>query len=193
MRTRHNIAGIDLFTSVLFLVRQSMLFWTTYTRKNANDVDRDSLRKELLLRAGSVSRPLRAQNSNLIRALGWLQSSPVTFWDATDYTPAENRTSARPVHGLLRHPGSVGTVRKGRSISGRRKNSTWWREQTELLQWRVAYREVGGGGGLGGFNPPKFRSFDKAEPNSQFRGKYIRNNSITIQVSLICKLSGTPN
>jgi hypothetical protein len=24
--------------------------------------------------------------------------------------------------------------------------------------------------------PPKFRSFDKAEPNSQFRGKYIRNN-----------------
>jgi hypothetical protein len=23
-----------------------------------------------------------------------------------------------------------------------------------------------------GSNPPKFRSFDKAEPNSQFRGKY---------------------
>jgi hypothetical protein len=32
----------------------------------------------------------------------------------------------------------------------------------------------------GGFNPPppKFRSFDKAEPNSQFRGKYIRNCSV---------------
>jgi hypothetical protein len=32
-------------------------------------------------------------------------------------------------------------------------------------------------GGFGGFNPhpPKFWSFDKAEPNSQFRGKYIRN------------------
>jgi hypothetical protein len=30
---------------------------------------------------------------------------------------------------------------------------------------------------LGGSNPPprKFRSFDKAEPNSLFRGKYIRN------------------
>jgi hypothetical protein len=24
--------------------------------------------------------------------------------------------------------------------------------------------------------PPKFRSFDKAEPNSQFRGKYIINS-----------------
>jgi hypothetical protein len=38
----------------------------------------------------------------------------------------------------------------------------------------VAY----GGEGFGGVNPPpppKFRSFDKAEPNSQFRGKYIRN------------------
>jgi hypothetical protein len=34
----------------------------------------------------------------------------------------------------------------------------------------VAYRE-----GLGVQPPsPKFRSFDKAEPNSQFRGKYIR-------------------
>jgi hypothetical protein len=37
----------------------------------------------------------------------------------------------------------------------------------------VAYR--GGRGGLGISNPlPKFRSFDKAEPNSQFRGKYIQ-------------------
>jgi hypothetical protein len=45
------------------------------------------------------------------------------------------------------------------------------------------------------FNPPspKFRSFAKAEPNSQFRGIYIRNNLIRIWVSLICKLSGTPD
>jgi hypothetical protein len=52
----------------------------------------------------------------------------------------------------------------------------------------------GDGGTLGVFNPPppKFRSFDKAEPNSQFRGKYIRNNLIRIRSSLICKLSGTP-
>jgi hypothetical protein len=37
----------------------------------------------------------------------------------------------------------------------------------------VAYREEG----FGVFKPPpsKFRSFDKAEPNSQFRGKYIRH------------------
>jgi hypothetical protein len=42
--------------------------------------------------------------------------------------------------------------------------------------------------GGGGFNtPPKFRSFDKSEPNSQFRGKYIRNKPIRIRVSLICK------
>jgi hypothetical protein len=31
-------------------------------------------------------------------------------------------------------------------------------------------------GGFGGFKPsPKFRSFHKAEPNSQFRGKYNHN------------------
>jgi hypothetical protein len=39
-------------------------------------------------------------------------------------------------------------------------------------QWRTA-----GGGGFGGSNPPspKFRSFDKAEPNFQFR----ENTSVT--------------
>jgi hypothetical protein len=41
--------------------------------------------------------------------------------------------------------------------------------------------------------PPKFRSFAKAEPNSQFREIYIRNNLIRIRVSLIYKLSETPN
>jgi hypothetical protein len=56
-----------------------------------------------------------------------------------------------------------------------------------LNQWRTE-------GGLGGGSTPspKFRSFDKAELNVQFRGKYIHNNLIRIQVSLICKLSGTP-
>jgi hypothetical protein len=39
--------------------------------------------------------------------------------------------------------------------------------QVRLLHWRTE----------GGSTPPppKFRSFDKAEPNSQFRGKYVRN------------------
>jgi hypothetical protein len=37
----------------------------------------------------------------------------------------------------------------------------------------VAYR-----GRFGGLTPPQFRSFDKAEPNFQFRGKYIHNNLI---------------
>jgi hypothetical protein len=39
----------------------------------------------------------------------------------------------------------------------------------------------------------KLQSFEKTEPNSQFCGKYICNNLIRIQVSLICKLSGTPD
>jgi hypothetical protein len=35
-------------------------------------------------------------------------------------------------------------------------------------------------GGFGGFKPPppKFRSFEKAEPNSLFRGKYVRNRLV---------------
>jgi hypothetical protein len=37
-------------------------------------------------------------------------------------------------------------------------------------------------GGLGGSNPLKFQSFDKAEPNSQFHEKYIRNNQKYILV-----------
>jgi hypothetical protein len=41
--------------------------------------------------------------------------------------------------------------------------------------------------------PPKFRSFAKAEPNSQFRGIYIHKNVIRIWASFICKLSGTPD
>jgi hypothetical protein len=52
-----------------------------------------------------------------------------------------------------------------------------------------AYRK----GGLGGSNPPfpKFRSFAKTEPDSQFHGIYIRNNLIRIWVSFICKLLTT--
>jgi hypothetical protein len=54
-------------------------------------------------------------------------------------------------------------------------------------QWRTE------GGCLGCSNPPtpKFQSFDKSEPNSQFCGKYIHKNLIRILVSLICILSGT--
>jgi hypothetical protein len=51
-------------------------------------------------------------------------------------------------------------------------------------QWRI----LGGFGGLQTpppSSPPKFRSLDKAESNSQFRGKYIRNNLTRIRLSLI--------
>jgi hypothetical protein len=57
-----------------------------------------------------------------------------------------------------------------------------------IYRQAVAYR-VGGGG----VKPPKFRSFYKAEPNSLFRGKYMSDNLIRIRVSLVCKLSGTPD
>jgi hypothetical protein len=56
-------------------------------------------------------------------------------------------------------------------------------------QWRT--EEV-----IWGVHPPptpKFRSFEKAEPNSQFRGKYIHYNLIRIRFSLIYILSRTPN
>jgi hypothetical protein len=49
-------------------------------------------------------------------------------------------------------------------------------------------------GWFGGFKPPmKVQSFEKAGPNSQFCGIYICNNLISIRVSLIYKLSKTPN
>jgi hypothetical protein len=50
------------------------------------------------------------------------------------------------------------------------------------LHESVTYR----GGGFGGVQhppTPKFLSFDKAEPNSRFHGKYICNNLIRIWVS----------
>jgi hypothetical protein len=55
-------------------------------------------------------------------------------------------------------------------------------------QWRTEWV-----GSLNTPPPPKFQNFDKAEPNSQFHEKYIRNNLIRIRASLICKLSGTPD
>jgi hypothetical protein len=48
-------------------------------------------------------------------------------------------------------------------------------------------------GGGGGVLNPQFFSFDKAELNSQFHEKDIRNNLVRIWVSLICKLSGAPD
>jgi hypothetical protein len=42
-----------------------------------------------------------------------------------------------------------------------------WPADPTQSQWRTRG---------GGFKPPpKFRSFENAQPNSQFRGKYIRN------------------
>jgi hypothetical protein len=53
-------------------------------------------------------------------------------------------------------------------------------------------RRTEGWGCLGNSNTPKFRNFDKAETNFQFRGIYIHNNVIRIRVSYVCKSSGTP-
>jgi hypothetical protein len=49
-----------------------------------------------------------------------------------------------------------------------------------------------GGSGVP-FPHQKFGNFDKAKLNFLFRGKYIHNNRIRIWVSLICKLSETPD
>jgi hypothetical protein len=71
-----------------------------------------------------------------------------------------------------------------------------WRGPWFSINWmKSASRDaVAYQGGFGGSNlPPNFRSFDKVEPNSPFRGKYIRNNLIRIRFSPICKLSGTPD
>ena len=52
----------------------------------------------------------------------------------------------------------------------------------------VAYR----GGGLN-TPPPKFRSFDKVQPNSQFRGKYIRNNLTRVRLSWVVSWKALPD
>jgi hypothetical protein len=75
---------------------------------------------------------------------------------------------------------------------------TWWLNYRKLhvmfKVFPVSFQQWCTEGSLGGYTPlPKFRYFDKAEPNSQFRGKYTRNNLMRIRVSLICKLSGTPD
>jgi hypothetical protein len=55
----------------------------------------------------------------------------------------------------------IGNVAANAATSQLRQGNEHWRTQ---------------GGGLGGSTPPPpklFRSFDKAEPNSQFHGKHI--------------------
>jgi hypothetical protein len=54
-----------------------------------------------------------------------------------------------------------------------------------LIQWRTER-------GVWGVQPPIPRN-SEAEPNSGIREKEIRNNLIRIRVSLIFKLSGTPD
>jgi hypothetical protein len=59
--------------------------------------------------------------------------------------------------------------------------------EEDVNKWRTS----GGRFGVLTSNP-EFWSFDKAEPNSQFGGKCIRNNLIRIRVSLICKIEQNP-
>jgi hypothetical protein len=73
----------------------------------------------------------------------------------------------------------------------------WRKEQTTIYiyicQYNQCYPVAYWRGGWGWTLPSKFRSFAKAEPNSQFRGIYILNNLIRIWVLFISKLSGTPD
>jgi hypothetical protein len=79
------------------------------------------------------------------------------------------------------------------------QQAPWSFVSLEYVMWIKSWnREVEGSGVPRGWvvqppPPPKFRGFDKAAPNSQFGGKYIRNNLIRIRTSPICKLSGTPD
>jgi hypothetical protein len=60
------------------------------------------------------------------------------------------------------------------------------RKKRLLGRIREKVRDTGADRGGGGSTPPpKFRSFDKVEPNSQFCGKYVRNNLTRIRLSLI--------
>jgi hypothetical protein len=68
----------------------------------------------------------------------------------------------------------------------------WW----VLLNSEINHRQGLTAGGVWGVQtppPPRNSEVLTAELNSLFRGKYIRNNLIRIGVSLICKLSGTPD
>jgi hypothetical protein len=83
-------------------------------------------------------------------------------------------------------------VRIWTGLSWRREKACtgfWWGNLRERDHWgdpgvdgriKVEYRVR-----VGGSNPPL--------PNSQYREKYIHNNLISIGVSLILKLSGTPD
>jgi hypothetical protein len=79
------------------------------------------------------------------------------------------------------------------SLSALSFSRDWKTVATVVFLFDVQWRTEGGFGGFNTLPPPKFRSFDKAEPNTQFRGKYIYNNLIRIRVSPICKLGGTPD
>ena len=60
-----------------------------------------------------------------------------------------------------------------------------WFHYISLNQWHTDERA------LGELTPPpcqKFRSFDKAEPNSRFRGKYIRDNLERMRVHSLFEL-----
>jgi hypothetical protein len=105
------------------------------------------------------------QFSSMYRCLLCTKSSVLFTWDLKCYLQSYlNIVLQRNIH-----------------IEG---NMTKWHLRNGVIcvttdQWRNEGRV------LGGSNPPKFRSFDKAEPNSQLRGKYIRNNLTKIRVSLI--------
>jgi hypothetical protein len=106
----------------------------------------------------------------------------------------------------IRAYGGIGTRNPSKSATADpRGHQTCWLVNTSLkstvlpsvlttYEFWLDFGQLSSGvpGGGGGYHT-KFRSFDKAEPNSQFCGKYIRNNLIRILVSLICKLVGTPN
>jgi hypothetical protein len=97
------------------------------------------------------------------------------------------RNTSKPAHSLV----TVMVVMINKKHTS--KNYLWngYHRREEKHGWKE-YKPVAYWGGESYTHPSKFRSFDKVDTNSQFRGKYICDSLIRIQVSLVYKLSGTP-
>jgi hypothetical protein len=95
---------------------------------------------------------------------------------------ASSSTSCRkPTHALaIQKPACVLRYVDGYIALSWQLRKTFITEGNAFQRLHVAVHDTNSGvprGVVRGFKPPppKFRSFDNAKPNSQFRGKYIRN------------------
>ena len=89
-------------------------------------------------------------------------------------------SSILQIYGVAMIPRPFSPRNPASQQKGKQRVCPWRNSTLYCTQWHTE-----GGGGGGNPRPPKFRRFDKAEPISQFRGKYTRNNLTRIRLSLI--------